>query len=291
MHWHALSYLFSPQTTRLRIPGEITDIIISFVADAQRARECYPSLCSCSLVCRSWLPASRHHLFMNVDIRSDRQYTLLISRVVVSVAMRPWLSSTCRLDLFFPVQNDADDSRGALSRLFAFELSGVFPNLQDLHLVNLDWTVGGAYPHQRIFAGLSAFSSLRTLILWQCQFPSFKAVRRTVSSFRSLEVLSWHRVWWPIANDHEEHHAIPQTALLPRALSTLLFWSENNDCDGIMLRWLSKTPLPASFRCIDTHSTILSLVPEFWDRIGSSLTNLTVHLQQGDLQLNREFWA
>lgn len=228
---------------------------------------------------------------MNVDIRSDRQYTLFIYRVVLSVAMRPWLSSTRRLDLFPPVQSDAGDGRGALSRLFAFELSGVFPNLQELYLVNLDWTAGGACPHQRTFAALSGFSSLRTLILSQCQLPSFKAVRRIVSSFRSLEVLSWHHVRWPIAPDQEEHHAIPQTSSLPRALDTLFFWSGNNDCDGMMLRWLSNTPLPASFRCIDTHSTILSLVPEFWDRIGSSLTKVTIHLEQGDLQLNREFLA
>ncbi|KAJ7831181.1 hypothetical protein B0H13DRAFT_1522858, partial [Mycena leptocephala] len=46
-----------------QMPPELTDRIMDFLWDSQ------PSLCACSLVCRKWLPASRHHLFDSITIR------------------------------------------------------------------------------------------------------------------------------------------------------------------------------------------------------------------------------
>jgi hypothetical protein len=73
---------FSCQTTtpishrQARLPPELIDAIIEQLHDDRAA------LATCALVCRSWVPASRHHLFSDVTIwpaTLSNTFTLLSS--------------------------------------------------------------------------------------------------------------------------------------------------------------------------------------------------------------------
>ncbi|KAJ7160362.1 hypothetical protein C8R46DRAFT_1354058 [Mycena filopes] len=55
-----------------RIPPELTDYIIDLLWDSKS------TLHSCSLVCTSWLPSTRHHLFESIVIRPDPKFLVLL---------------------------------------------------------------------------------------------------------------------------------------------------------------------------------------------------------------------
>jgi hypothetical protein len=80
-HAHRISVLPETPSRRLvflnamaRLPPELTDLIISFLSGDPGALQ------ACSLVCRDWLPASRHHLFargITLDPRNTRTRALI----------------------------------------------------------------------------------------------------------------------------------------------------------------------------------------------------------------------
>lgn len=62
---HPLPRVLSSQDHHFRLPPEVTDIIIDHLhADP-------PSLALCGLICKSWVAASRYHLFRAAVISSD----------------------------------------------------------------------------------------------------------------------------------------------------------------------------------------------------------------------------
>ncbi|PCH36380.1 hypothetical protein WOLCODRAFT_166882 [Wolfiporia cocos MD-104 SS10] len=67
-----------------RLPPEITDFIIDFLHDDTR------TLKACSLVCHSWLPATRYHLFDSVRIRSTED-CLRFRRLLDRPLPRSWV--------------------------------------------------------------------------------------------------------------------------------------------------------------------------------------------------------
>ena len=262
------------------LPGEITDIIISFLFDPgyyyTRPRS-YRTLCSCALVCRNWLPASRHTLFTHVSIGSDEQYTLFVSSVVRSQQGRPWLLSTRRLILH---RGEGPGIPNA-TRLFIHELGGKFPNLEELRLYDLEFDMTESSPYPRKFIALSAFPSLRTLFLWQCRFPSFAAARYTIASLPSLTDLTVALIMWPII----AHSAQPLLPFLrssrksPFLKRVRRFEILDGDapCDDQMLQWLSTTSLGTSLADLTVLSdTFKMTVTGFWEYVGSSTTRLTI---------------
>jgi hypothetical protein len=77
--------LESPRTQaqRPRLPPELTDVIIKLLRANQR-----PTL-NCALVCRSWVPASRRHLFwrtaFDVDVRNCSKVARLLSPATCTI--------------------------------------------------------------------------------------------------------------------------------------------------------------------------------------------------------------
>ncbi|KAJ7669970.1 hypothetical protein DFH06DRAFT_1372538 [Mycena polygramma] len=55
-----------------RMPPELTDRIIDCLSDSQ------PDLRACSLVCRQWLPSSRHHLFESVTMQPTLEFLTML---------------------------------------------------------------------------------------------------------------------------------------------------------------------------------------------------------------------
>ncbi|EIW58383.1 uncharacterized protein TRAVEDRAFT_123068 [Trametes versicolor FP-101664 SS1] len=78
------------------LPGEVTDRIIRFVWPYKT------TLCSCALVCRDWLPASRVNLFYEVQINSAASYDSWVAQVLRRREMKPWLSFVRRLIISDP---------------------------------------------------------------------------------------------------------------------------------------------------------------------------------------------
>ena len=78
-HWssfHPSTYLTSGRNMLPAIPQELSDTILDFLHDDVTA------LCSAGLVCKSWLPASRFHLFsdikLNTGINEHRRFLEVI---------------------------------------------------------------------------------------------------------------------------------------------------------------------------------------------------------------------
>ena len=175
---HTISQALSPY-----LPREITDVIISFLYNSRTGiRGCYEPLRNCALVCRHWLPASRHHLLMDVWLLSGRQYNLFVSNVVRSPLASSWLQSTRRFSPY-PGWTLTDGSGTKIaSRFFMRQLGGRFPNLEQLHMFDLAWDTKKSYIPPRMFRFFSAFVSVRVLYLDTIRFPSFGTMRCTITA-------------------------------------------------------------------------------------------------------------
>ena len=66
------------------IPQELSDTILDFLHDDMAA------LCSAGLVCRSWLPASRFHLFSDIELnRQINGHRVLLEAVCAECSTIP----------------------------------------------------------------------------------------------------------------------------------------------------------------------------------------------------------
>ena len=187
-------------------PSELTDRIIGCMDKLDKR-----TLCSCALVSRKWLPASRHALFHLISIQRPSTFKLLIDRVLHSDNARPCLAGVrvLAIDDFntgldtsvfdhHPVP-EISDGEGELvtsaCRLFIYDFSGHLPGVQRLNLSGLRWTYQSTpRPHEALF--LSQFSSLKTLSLMTCFLPSFSFLRRALIAVPQLERLSLLFVSW-----------------------------------------------------------------------------------------------
>jgi hypothetical protein len=68
-----------------KLPNELTDCVIDFHHSDPRA------LAACSLVCKTWLPASRHHLFQTLSItpRNVQSFIELLKSPRLTIANHP----------------------------------------------------------------------------------------------------------------------------------------------------------------------------------------------------------
>ena len=166
------------------LPAELTDLIIASVSATDRQ-----TLLSCALVCRAWLPASRHRLFAHLIIRDSKTCDLLVNRVLRSDDMKPYLATATRqLNLvncdLWPLGH-----RPIPMPFFAL-CYGCFPRLETLVL----------YKAARLFDRptapllLAQFTSLKHLEINSSLFPSFVSLRRTISALKDLETLTLKNV-------------------------------------------------------------------------------------------------
>ncbi|KAJ3513096.1 hypothetical protein NLJ89_g3142 [Agrocybe chaxingu] len=117
------------------IPQDLCEIIIDFLYDDRCA------LAACSLVARSWLCASRYHLFRSIKSDSANAHHLL--RLLDSpYATFPYITRTlhlCDEEYFFPRRVDEHLVRGitSLSTLKAFKMTAI------------TWSGYDPHPHHR----------------------------------------------------------------------------------------------------------------------------------------------
>ncbi|KAJ7607094.1 hypothetical protein DFH06DRAFT_1250182 [Mycena polygramma] len=159
------------------MPPELADRIIDFLWDSQ------PDLHACSLVCRQWLPSSRHHLFGWVTVRPTLEFLTL-------------LQSPSNL-----VPNNA---RQLDFRLWPREMDSV--TSQILHHLAKAWLVKtiiiGTFPPS--VPDCPVLSHVSKLCFHRTNFPSFADFARYLGQFpglRDLE-LSSPTYTWPDARDN-----------------------------------------------------------------------------------------
>ena len=143
-----------------QLPPELTDRIIRDVD--------HRTLPACALVCHSWIPASRYALFREARVRNSTSYDLLVSRVLLSESMRPYLSFVRKMKL----QNGHGSHMRREPWLSFFQLFvGHLPNLNTLVLGGTSWEEHPPHPNTSLLS--STFTSIQTLELRTCKFPSF----------------------------------------------------------------------------------------------------------------------
>ena len=234
-----------------QLPNELVDRIISSIAEASwLSPEERHTLCNCTLVCRDWLPASRHALFSDVELVGPAAWDSFRLWVLDTEEGQPWLSSIYYLTFKdrrrlnkgeeVPASEAASGWRG---QCVLPVLAGRLPNLQYLSLT-VDWVQ--CPPHPATFGMFTRFTSLRVLRLVGCRFPSFIAFRRIIASLSALKDLMCMEVHWPSG---------PQPSVLSvpsrhPALHSLYIFTPCGGCTLAILEWLIHTP---------TRSTLVDL--------------------------------
>ena len=262
-------------------------MIISFLPEVggNTYTSAYNSLCNCALVCRNWLPASRHNLLTNVRIKSDQRYALFVNNVIRSQNRCSFLPSIRQFSLFCEPSNDLSDSQGIRSaaRLFIFELGSQCQNLEVLRLEHVDFDMSSLSP--RKFAALSAFASVRALRLFGCRFLSFAIARYTLISLPSLDDLTLQGTTWLTAGGPEPLLPFLRTSIKSPCLRTircLTFLGGEATCDDQMLQWLSTTSLAVSLSDLRVSFSAFTKAPAIWEYIGPVITQLSIWTLRGE---------
>ena len=254
------------------LPGEITDLVIGHVSP-----DSY-SLCSCALVRREWLPASRYHLFLTIQINNPTAYTLFVERVLRSAEMKIWLEHTRELRLLNI--EDTETVAGFPSpfgKRSLYEFAGHMPGLESLELFHVDFINGGFPPGA--YVAFSRFASLRTLALTNCLFPSFTAFRRLLAGLLSLRDLALSNVHWLPVFPHHYSHLIgaPQRPLL----DSLFIADVDPDSAAVFFEWLDHTTSSQTIRSFSFEASMASTLapdPKSLDIRGNLLSPTDVHI-------------
>ena len=261
--------------SRLFLPPEITDLIISFV----ELGDCF-TLASCALVCRSWLPASQHRLLQLIRFwpNSRWRYDLLVSHVLRDEKSKHLLGAVHHILID---DGENEDTLSAVAYRFLPAFPHHLPNLRVLEFAGCSW-VNRSHPHLgAVVAAMSSFSSLTELSLLGVTFPSFGFFRRMVVAIPALTNLTLSRIRWP-------HTSLPAWLTSPERsprqlhLSTLgldvFLWTL--DVTDVLLPWLLKSVATETIDSLVLHSPPEHLGDHnFFKHIGPHVAKLTIDLQ------------
>ncbi|KAJ7484408.1 hypothetical protein FB451DRAFT_83757 [Mycena latifolia] len=171
-------------------PQELYDDIISLCDQ--------PTLVSCGLVCRSWVPSSRIKLFANlrpliISPPSLSQVLQLvdtpestISPYITSLVLKDWVHG--------PVPSDSSGSNSSSGSFYAIlpRLTARMVAVESLAFHATDWEemANGALR----FLSFTFKDTLKTLELRHCSCRTFGSLVNLACSFSALETLSLHRL-------------------------------------------------------------------------------------------------
>ncbi|KAI0720802.1 hypothetical protein C8T65DRAFT_788704 [Cerioporus squamosus] len=211
----------------LELPTEVVDVLVSHIDDRH-------TLCSCSLTCRRWLPASRFHLFRNLSIPTRASYEIL-----VRIRDTPHISHSFANIYSLQLWEDRDKPWLYLVPLvFANRLAHV----RILTLLKFRWN---EFPLHRSFFTIGfCLASVTSLTLVGGTFHTFAEFRRLVSALEHLTELIVERVAW---RNPPMYSRCAYPALLPRLQ---LLWL-NTGCESTvtaLVHWLLCTPSARSIR-------------------------------------------
>lgn len=224
---------------RRTIPPEITDLIIACVGLEDHDRLRRRTLLACTLVCSTWLPASRRQLFRRVEfgpLAGDVSLEHFLQMNLHSQFMRHHLSYIS--EIYFDTSLWVADDQCYIHRLV-----GHIPSLETLIFEDFDWNDPPWHPST--FTIFSGFPALHTLVLLDCTFPSFSTLRHMLSAVSRLAALSLYQVNWP----PPKRLNLPSTTRRRPALASLEV-NLHHDREAEILQWLCTTPTIRSIKCI-----------------------------------------
>lgn len=238
---------------RTMLPTELCNLIIDHLHDSK------PSLSACSLVCRSWVPECRFHLFHKVVLyrgTADPFFQLFESPYATIAS-----AHTRELDVAQNRQGgnlgskllDDLSFQGVLSRCPA----DVFEHVQKLSVTWVGWwTLSDA---ERLSIG-QRFKNVTELALWMVYFQTDEEFQALVTSFPALEILSLRTIRFRV-NDLEENHSHVEHTLL----SNLHTISLNDISNPRVIRYLIPCPSLRVFNChyVNFGDFTLTLAKEF----------------------------
>ena len=161
------------------LPSELDDIILDHLHDDHK------TLASTALVCRSWLPTSRHHLWHAIHLTFSQRGLERLRQLLCSSPHLVYHVRSVAL-----VQDKRALFRLHERSLLFFILTSLpgFPALSSLTLSGLSF--------QSSFFGRISLSSIRRLSIAHCAFVDFQDVVRICSAFPNLATLHLDNIWW-----------------------------------------------------------------------------------------------
>ncbi|PBK79982.1 hypothetical protein ARMGADRAFT_95291 [Armillaria gallica] len=200
------------------LAAELIDTIIDYVASANRYHHMTRSLLSsCSLVCRTWLPRSRYHLFKSITLSSDNHPSFMR---LITCPNCTFLGSIRSLTVIETPDNDLGDL--LLHQTLQTIDPSIFSNIKWLHIHNATFDFMSEEDFAKILSALSRFTSITHLDLNKCIFHTLDNVILLLSSCGALESAHLNRVQLVEGPPLE---VTPQSSLaqVPASLSSLIF--------------------------------------------------------------------
>lgn len=213
-----LHLLMEDQISR-RLPQEVCESVIEAAAeDAPRHTR---TLYSCALVCRSWVPTARNHLFRDVYLRSNQQALKYMASILASPRLGGYLNK-----LAVNLRYKHTD----WIYKFGQVLPPYLPNLRHLEYLRFPTL------HPLFFIFASRFTSIRSLTLLHFESQSFREIVRLVKCHQNLETLSiWDCRWKSPGSPFMKYHS---------SLAAIHFDEISRECGDDIFRWMAKDNLP-----------------------------------------------
>ncbi|EIW78455.1 hypothetical protein CONPUDRAFT_167459 [Coniophora puteana RWD-64-598 SS2] len=262
---------------RSPIPPEMTDYIIDHLHDDT------PALGACALVCRSWLPAARFHLFSSVSVHPWKKDAFLALLASSTQGGPPRLDSFASSVRHLYIR----EGRGAFEweqKWLSTGLPGLCASLslgalESLEIEQVTWEFLAAAARRALIEHFAP--RVRRLKLRQFEFRTSADMVGFLSRFERLEELRLDGVRWEretVAGELEELEAVGAVAV-PRKLEVL---GMNYGRKGPVLEWMMSA---SGGRIAQAHSVRLGMVTardtpvvaSYLKELGSSLRELHLH--------------
>ncbi|KDR76986.1 hypothetical protein GALMADRAFT_267206 [Galerina marginata CBS 339.88] len=252
------------------VPQELVDAIIDHLhLDIQ-------TLAACGLVCKSWVPSSRYHLFhvweVNLWSRDNlfSDFTSLLEHPLCS------FMPSIKEIVFIRYYRSSPWASWVISRVSPWLLH--LP-ISSLSLASLDT---GLSPNPwKAFSMLHPFTTrITTLRLYRVVFYSLYDILYTISSFENLVTFEWFSNYTLSAQEHQRE--LTEFPKPPASLRVVDFQEWLPECSHLFLwRWFLENKISSlqSIRLGHICEEYVPYVAELLRCLGPSLENLQINLQ------------
>ncbi|KAJ7580964.1 hypothetical protein C8J56DRAFT_961221 [Mycena floridula] len=225
---------------------EIIDIIIDF------GHENPGFLANCSLVCRSWVPSARHHLFETISLReySDHGWRAIIEPTIQTVTQHVKM---VKID----ATNSWGDQRWALAR---FKPSLERLTLQRLHLRSFQLRSSDFY---------DCLSSVTEIHLDTVSSVTRNDIFDFLASFPSLETVGLTFLRFP---DAEPNPTLPD---VPQSLTSVTLNLED-EALRVAIQWLIGRGSPKITTLVVVELAFTSVLQPLLNMVSEVLVNLAI---------------
>ncbi|KAJ7757996.1 hypothetical protein B0H16DRAFT_1536427 [Mycena metata] len=114
---------------RTALPRELCDLVIDYL-HAERA-----TLCSCALVCRAWIPASRFHLFAHISLTEHEGHVAARLNELLASPHATFASAVRSLD-FYNALSPVQIRHARTGRIQVKTLVEIVPRIAQLHHIH-----------------------------------------------------------------------------------------------------------------------------------------------------------